>query len=529
MTGQVMLYAVVVGLLIVPAAWLADRAASLRRVPRRWGWVVALGIALALPMAAPLRDAARPDDVVTGIGGAMSDQSGGTASWTVVVVGVRDGLAGFGSVLASWDAWAATVWGASSAVVMIALVAGTATLRWRRRDWRPATASNTVVLVAQRTGPAVVGLVRPTIVLPAWALRLDDDDLALIVRHEREHIEAGDPWLVHAAAWALVVMPWNPAIWWMAARLRLAVELDCDARVVAHAPNPSSEIAKYGDVLLQVATRHERRMTVVAPAMFESTSSLSRRIATMCASPVGRRSTKAVIAGIGAACLIGAAFASPVPDERELRPAVTRDRTEQEDAPATRVSPIASAPIVATTPPAEPRPTRASAAPRPQTTPSVTPDRIAHEAAPATRVEPIASPAIVATTPSPEPAPTRVSAAPRPQTTPSVGPVARPPSRLDLPGVRRPGDGVTAPVVIHQPLPKYTSDAMRRKVQGRVSLEVLVDEFGRVSEARVIEPLDADLDAEAVAAAYAWRFEPGVADGRPVETAVVLEMEFTIH
>ena len=480
MTGQVMLYAVVVGLLIVPAAWLADRAASLRRVPRRWGWMVALGIALALPMAAPLRDAARPDDVVTGTGAVMSDQSGGTASWTVIVVGVRDGLAGFGSVLAWWDAWAATVWGASSAVVMIALVAGTAILRWRRRDWRPATASNTVVLVAQRTGPAVVGLVRPTIVLPAWALRLDDDDLALIVRHEHEHIAAGDPWLVHAAAWALVVMPWNPAIWWMAARLRLAVELDCDARVVAHAPDPSSEIAKYGGVLLQVATRHERRMTGVAPAMFESTSSLSRRIATMCASPVGRRSTKAVIAGIGAACLIGAAFASPVPDERELRPAVTLDRTEQEVAPATRVPPIASVPTVATTP-------------------------------------------------SPEPAPTRVSAAPPPQTTPSIGPVARPPSRLDLPGVRRPGDGVTAPVVIHQPLPKYTPDAMRRKVQGRVSLEVLVDEFGRVSEARVIEPLDADLDAEAVAAAYAWRFEPGVADGRPVQTAVVLEMEFTIH
>jgi TonB family protein len=480
MTGQVMLYAVVVGLLIVPAAWLADRAASLRRVPRRWGWVVALGIALALPMAAPLRDAARPDDVVTGTGAAMSDQSGGTARWKVIVVGVRDDLAGFGSVLASWDAWAAIVWGASSAVVMIALVAGTAILRWRRRDWRPATASNTVVLLARSTGPAVVGLVRPTIVLPAWALRLDDDDLALIVRHEREHIAAGDPWLVHAAAWALVVMPWNPAIWWLAARLRLAVELDCDTRVVAHAPDPSSEVSKYGDVLLQVAARHKRRMTVGAPAMFESTSSLSRRIAAMCASPVGRRSTKAVIAGIGAACLIGAAFASPVPDERELRPAGTLDRREQ-------------------------------------------------EAAPATRVEPIASPAIVATNPSPEPAPTRVSASPRPQTTPAASPVASRPSRLDLPGVRRPGDGVMAPVATHQPTPKYTPDAMRRKVQGRVSLEVLVDEFGRVSEARVIEPLDADLDAEAIAAAYAWRFEPGVADGRPVETAVVLEMEFTIH
>lgn len=480
MTAVVMFYAVVVSLLIVPAAMLADRAAALRRVPRRWGWVVALGIALALPMAVPLRDAARPDDVVTGTGAAMSGQSGGTASWTVIVVDVRDGLAGLSSVFASWDAWAPTVWGASSTVVMIALVAGTATLRGRRRDWRPTTASNTVVLVAQRTGPAVVGLVRPTIVLPAWALRLDDGDLALIVRHEREHIAAGDPWLVHAAAWALVVMPWNPAIWWMAARLRLAVELDCDARVVALAPDPSSEVAKYGAVLLQVATRHERRMAVEAPAMFESTSSLSRRIAAMCASPVGRRNTKAVIAGIGAVCLVGAAFASPVPDERELRPAGALDRREQEVAPAPRVPPIAS-------------------------------------------------PAIVATTPSPEPAPTPVSAAPRPQTPPSVGPVARPPSRLDLPGVRRPGDGVTAPVVIHQPLPKYTSDAMRRKVQGRVSLEVLVDEFGRVSEARVIEPLDADLDAEAIAAAYAWRFEPGVADGRPVETAVVLEMEFTIH
>ncbi len=98
--------------------------------------------------------------------------------------------------------------------------------------------------------------------------------------HEEEHTRVRDTALL-AAAWGLATLtPWNPAAWWMGWRLRTAVEIDCDRRVLRRDP----DLARYGESLLAVAGRRPRRLLGLA-AFSESISALERRIMTMTTKP----------------------------------------------------------------------------------------------------------------------------------------------------------------------------------------------------------------------------------------------------
>jgi periplasmic protein TonB len=97
-------------------------------------------------------------------------------------------------------------------------------------------------------------------------------------------------------------------------------------------------------------------------------------------------------------------------------------------------------------------------------------------------------------------------------------------------GAYRPGAGITAPRLISQVKPQYTSDALERKVQGSVWLEVVVTREGRAGGVRVSRSLDPDgLDEEAIVAVRQWRFEPGRLAGVPVDVLVTVAMDFSIR
>ena len=83
-------------------------------------------------------------------------------------------------------------------------------------------------------GPAVVGALRPIILLPNdFNSRFSADEQALILAHERAHVERGDP-LVNAAAMAVRAVHWfNPLVHVAAQVLRTDQELACDAAVIA--------------------------------------------------------------------------------------------------------------------------------------------------------------------------------------------------------------------------------------------------------------------------------------------------------
>lgn len=98
-------------------------------------------------------------------------------------------------------------------------------------------------------------------------------------------------------------------------------------------------------------------------------------------------------------------------------------------------------------------------------------------------------------------------------------------------GARQVGDGVTSPEPRLQVQPQYTSDAMRAKVQGSVTLEAVVKADGSVGRVRVVKSLDKTfgLDEEAVKAAQKWLFRPGTYQGKPADVIVTLILEFRIH
>jgi BlaR1 peptidase M56/PDZ domain len=158
------------------------------------------------------------------------------------------------------------------------------------------------VLVSERAGPMVVGVVHPELVLPRWVLQAPAEERRLIVWHEREHVAGGDPWLLLLATLAVALMPWSPALWVQHRRLRLALETDCDARVLAS----GASRRLYGQALLRTAT-HPFSLPVLAPAWGERTSHLRQRIDAMTAKPPSRRLLRAFPLCVLAAALFAVA------------------------------------------------------------------------------------------------------------------------------------------------------------------------------------------------------------------------------
>jgi periplasmic protein TonB len=114
---------------------------------------------------------------------------------------------------------------------------------------------------------------------------------------------------------------------------------------------------------------------------------------------------------------------------------------------------------------------------------------------------------------------------------PGVGPGVGPGSGGGIGGnVYRPGGSVTAPRAIREVKPRYTTDAMLRKLEGTVVLEFVVKTDGRPADIHVVRSLDSGgLDEQAILAAQEWRFEPGRLGGTPVDVLVRLLLDFHLH
>jgi hypothetical protein len=130
---------------------------------------------------------------------------------------------------------------------------------------------------------------------------------AAVIAHEQSHLEAHDPQLFTLALALLVFMPWNLPLWWQLRRLRYAIEIDCDARVLKGGVDP----AHYGETLIVVGERQSAYIGAVA-AMSESKSFLEERIEHMIRKPVRwRRLGAATLASLSIALTALAAQVSP--------------------------------------------------------------------------------------------------------------------------------------------------------------------------------------------------------------------------
>ncbi len=101
--------------------------------------------------------------------------------------------------------------------------------------------------------PAVMGLLRPKLLLPSEIITLDDDQLRLIMRHELAHIKRHDV----ASNWLLVCVQalqwWNPVYWLAASRFSNYREQACDAFVLRQSTGVSQR--SYCELILTLAGR----------------------------------------------------------------------------------------------------------------------------------------------------------------------------------------------------------------------------------------------------------------------------------
>jgi hypothetical protein len=106
----------------------------------------------------------------------------------------------------------------------------------------------------------------------------------MILLHEREHRAARDPWVLASGALLVAVAPWNPALWWALGRVRLAVEGDCDARVLGRGVHPKA----YGRLLLEMGSR-TRGASPFALALTEGGKTFLERRLLMIPTMFGKR------------------------------------------------------------------------------------------------------------------------------------------------------------------------------------------------------------------------------------------------
>ncbi len=278
-------YAAVVGLLLAAGAWAGERLCETMGWPRRFPWIAALTLAVVIPLSArapePVPEATAP----------------APSPITAVVVAAapsEPSAAGTG-----WERAALVAWGGASLATLALFGTILGLMAHSRHRWPRRSVDGEEVYVSEGFGPALIGVTRPSVVIPEWLFCASARAGSVAILHEREHARAGDHLTLLYGALIAAVFPWSPAVWWMVRGLRDAVEIDCDQRVIASGI-PAGD---YGQLLLAIGVGQQRRW-VFTPALVESRHSLERRLKVMAAKKMKWSPLRAAgLAGVAVAAL----------------------------------------------------------------------------------------------------------------------------------------------------------------------------------------------------------------------------------
>jgi beta-lactamase regulating signal transducer with metallopeptidase domain len=137
-----------------------------------------------------------------------------------------------------------------------------------------------VVVGPETAGPHVVGIFRPTIVVPP-ALVAEPAMLRAALFHELAHVQRRDSLARVLEVWARAIMWWNPVARFVLRRLDAAREAACDAYALDH----GIERPAYARLLVQMATLRAPALALAVP------HSLDRRVAAVLSHEKRSRST----------------------------------------------------------------------------------------------------------------------------------------------------------------------------------------------------------------------------------------------
>ena len=153
--------------------------------------------------------------------------------------------------------WPASLAGAVSLVMLLALAARQLRLTMWRRTWRPAAPAwqSLTARLARRIGmrrpvraftaerlrhPAAAGIINPAILLPKHYPQPVGLGLRGVLAHELAHLRGRDPlWNLISGA-VLACAWWCPLTWWLHRRARIESELTADDHALAAGATPMS-------------------------------------------------------------------------------------------------------------------------------------------------------------------------------------------------------------------------------------------------------------------------------------------------
>ena len=281
MIAAAMVFSLIVTVLLSGAAFALEKSVALCRFPRRGVWTVALLTSWIFPLAMMARAQHAPVETVVSIR---------SASVPSIPIGAT--TAQFVASAISPSHWApleldetlTIVWGVMSCILLTVWAAAAFRLYRRAKAWPVVDIDGVAVSVTDMLGPAVLGYLHPSIVMPSAVLSQPEAVRSIALKHEQSHIAARDPVLLLLALVLVLFAPWNIALWWQLRRLRFAIEVDCDTRVL----EDGVETAAYGETLLSIS-QQGGLVPLGMVALTEPTSQLERRVQIMMTGPVKYR------------------------------------------------------------------------------------------------------------------------------------------------------------------------------------------------------------------------------------------------
>lgn len=365
-----------------------------------------------------------------------------------------------------------------------------------------------LVLSPLQLEPAVYRVRRPVIVLPATiAEHLTDDELAAIMLHELVHIQRRDN-LIGKLQLALSALFWfHPLVWFINRKLYDEREQACDETVVEIFGAPDT----YAASILKVV-RFSFGWKVAGVTSAGGGSNLRRRIENIMSTGSNKHSKVIALRLLTAAALTltllvmvvaggsnrtrgtdlitGEVASATVSHQSPLIQPVANSRQQDESRQGNVVPPQPPPPPAAEQPPQPQQPEKQPPSPPQPATP-------AQPAQPANSDNP-ASP--------PEP--------PQPPARPSRP--AAPQDKQDVKGE-----------LIEAPKPVYPDEAKRQKVEGLVTVEIVIGEDGTVVSASPRSGHEL-LQGAAKEAALKARFKPTLVNGKPAKVSGAMTYNFKL-
>lgn len=189
------------------------------------------------------------------------------------------------------------------------------------------------LVVSQVPGPLLLGVLRPTIVLPPGVE--DGDRLWDILSHELTHARRHDLLYKWAAAGITSLHWFNPAMVLVRRAIARCCELSCDEAVVRDLPLPRRQ--RYGETLLALSAPPPPGMSLLATTLCEARSRLEERLAAV-AKPWRRGPVPLALTALLALALVGCTLiggaqptAAPTPTPQPSQSASPADLIQTAD------------------------------------------------------------------------------------------------------------------------------------------------------------------------------------------------------